>query len=73
MLRVARQECGEQGEGGASMCLCGGVRQPFVFVSAAAVGRYSTLGEEPGCFAGAAQESFLDVCGVLGLLQFSTL
>lgn len=26
-----------------------------------------------GCFAGAAQESFLDVCGVLGLSQFSTL
>lgn len=26
-----------------------------------------------GSFAGAAQEGFLDVCGVLGFLQFSTL
>lgn len=37
MLRLAGQGCEEQGEGG--VWVCGGVRQSFVFVSAAAVGR----------------------------------
>lgn len=58
MLRLARQGCGEQEEGGASVCLCGGVRQPFVFVRAAAVGRYSTLGEEPWLLCGSCSGKF---------------
>lgn len=49
------------------------MRQPFVFVSGAAVGRYSALGEEPRPLCGSCLESFLDVCGVLGLTVFNTL
>ena len=56
MLRLAGQGCEEQGEGG--VWVCGGVRQSFVFVSAAAVGRYSTLGEEPRLLCGSCSGKF---------------